>query len=227
MKTNMMELSSFVKWSVFGDGYVGYATHNTEAHYSVTRSPEHEDYIQFVEGVLSQLPDCKIRISTYERKDNHKTVLSLNTTSHPLFSRIRERQYIEGHRVIDPHMLTVLDWKHLALLYIDDGSLCFNNKAVPIVRLSTCAYSYFEQIELARTLKDKFGLIFYVNKSGRFYQLNLARKSMDIFFDGISKFKLPSYAYKFPESLQKETPDHLVEGGDLVYLNQARVILEV
>lgn len=218
MKTNMKELSSFVKWSVFGDGCVARWTHNTDAAYSIQRDPVHEDYILYLQSVLDTLPDCRTSISKYTRKDNNKSVIALRTNSHPLFSRVRDRQYIEGHRVLDPHMLTTLDWENLAVLYMDDGSLCYNNKDVPIVRLSTCAYSYYEQLELTKVMTDKFGLIFYVNKCGKFYQLNLARKSMDTFFAGIEQYLIPSYEYKFPGFLQKETPNHLVEGDDLVYL---------
>ena len=48
MKTNMMQLSKFLTWSISGDGYVGYNTHNKNAHYSITRSPEHKDYLQII-----------------------------------------------------------------------------------------------------------------------------------------------------------------------------------
>ena len=215
MKINMMQLSKFVAWSVAGDGYVGYANNNKNAHYSISRSPEHKDYLEVIANKFVGLQDCKVRIDEYTRKDNGKLVLDLRTSSHPLFSRIRDRQYIQNHRVVDPHQLTLLDWEAAALLYMDDGSLCFNNKGSMIVRLSTCAYSYPEQESLRKAFIEKLGVIWNINKNGNTWQLNLAKQSKDIWFAGIAPFIVDSYLYKLPESLQKETPR---TGDDLVYV---------
>ena len=205
MKTNMMELSKFLKWSVCGDGYVGYSTHNKNAHYSISRDPVHKDYIDVIANKFIGLQDCVVRLDTYIRKDNHKTVLDLRTSSHPIFTRIRERQYIQSRRVIDPHMLTMLDWETTAFLYMDDGSLCVNNKGSLITRLSTCAYSYFEQEALRKAFIEKLGIVWNINKNGNTYQLNLAKSSRDLFFKKIKPYIVPSYNYKLPEFLQKET----------------------
>lgn len=207
MKPNMMELSKFVKWSVFGDGCVAVATHNKDAHYSIERAPAHLDYVKVIESKLQALPGISVRVVERSRSDNGKPTISLRTGAHPLFTRIRERQYIHGHRVLDPHMLTLLDWEALAFLYQDDGSLCFNNKGTPVVRLSTCAYSYFENERLCDELREKFNTRFTINRASRgLFQLNLSRKDQDKFFSGISPFVVPSYLYKLPTALQEEAP---------------------
>ena len=214
MKTNMMQLSKFLTWSVTGDGYVGYSTNNKNAHYSITRSPEHKDYLKVIANKFIGLQDCSVRIDTYTRKDNGKVVLDLRTSSHPIFTRVRERQYIENHRVIDPHQVTMLDWEAAAFLYMDDGSLCTNNKGSLIVRLSTCAYSYPEQEFLRKHFIEKLGIIWNINRTGKgLWQLNLAKQSRDRWFDGIRSYIVDSYKYKLPEFLQKETPR---TGDDLV-----------
>lgn len=207
MKTNMFEASKFIKWSVLGDGCVAYGTHNTDAHFSISRSEQHTDYLDVIEGKLTKIPNVAVARATYVRKDNGKTVHSLRTNSHPLFTRIRERQYIENRRVVDPHMLTTLDWEALAFLYQDDGSLCYNNRGYPIVRLSTCAYSYFEQQALRRAAVEKLGIVLNVNKASRgLYQLNLATKDHDAFFEGVRPYVVSSYLYKLPGSLQEGAP---------------------
>jgi hypothetical protein len=198
MRTNMMELSKFLKWSVCGDGYVGYSTHNTNAHYSIQRSLEHKDYINIIASKFEGLQDCVVRIDEYQRKDNNKYVIDLRTNSHPIFTRIRERQYYSNHRVIDPHMLTVLDWEAAAFLYMDDGSLCVNNKGSLITRISTCAYSYFEQEALRKAFIEKLGVVWNINKVAKSWQLNLAKSSRDTFYRGIRDFIVPSYNYKLP-----------------------------
>jgi len=210
-----MQLSKFISWSVCGDGYVGYATHNKNAHYSISRDPVHKDYLEVVAQKFDGLQDCKVVFDDYIRKDNSKWVNEVRTTSHPVFTRIRERQYQNNRRVIDPHQLTLLDWEAAAFLYMDDGSLCLNNKGSQIVRLSTCAYSYFEQEALRKAFIEKLGVIWNINKNGDTWQLNLAKQSRDKWFDNIYKHIVYSYKYKLPESLQKETPR---TGDDLVYI---------
>lgn len=213
MKTNMMQLSKFISWSVFGDGFVGYSNNNKNAHYAIQRSPEHKDYINMISDKFSELQDCNVSVGEYIRKDNNKSVIFLRTSSHPIFSRIRERQYQDGHRVIDPHQLTFLDWEAMAILYMDDGSLCVNNKGSLITRISTCAYCYAEQELLRIEFIKRFNLIFNINKCGKFWQLNLAKQSRDLFYKNITPYILDSYKYKLPEFLQKGTPR---TGGDLV-----------
>lgn len=204
MKNNMMEFSKFVKWSVAGDGFVGRATHNLDAHYSITRLEEYKEYTDLIASKLdSSLFKVRVEQRTWPKTGKVSNVL--RTTSHPLFSRVRDRQYIEGHRVIDPHMLTMLDYECLAFLYMDDGSLCYNKDSRPIVRLSTCSYSYAEHESIKKALQEKLDLCWNINKCGHRYQLNLATKDMSKFFDGIHKFIVPCYYYKLPDSLQKET----------------------
>ena len=62
MKINMMQLSKFLAWSVTGDGYVGYSTNNKNAHYSISRSPEHKDYLEVIASKFIGLQDCNVRI---------------------------------------------------------------------------------------------------------------------------------------------------------------------
>ena len=195
----MKELSKFVKWSVAGDGYVGYASHNKNAHYSISRIPKYRDYLETIADKFSGLQDCNVTLSEYTRKDNGKEVVNLRTSSHPLFSRIRERQYIGNHRVIEPHMLTVIDEEALAFLYIDDGSLTHNNKGSRIVRISTCAYSYPEQQALVDVLSKRFNVDCSINKASRnLWQLNVLRDSQDQMFGIIEKYIPESYGYKLP-----------------------------
>lgn len=194
-----MQLSKFLTWSVTGDGCVTYSTNNKNAHYSISRLEKHEDYLNYIKNKFNNLQDCKTLIESYTRKDNNKTLLSLRTSSHPLFTRVRERKYIKNHRVIDPHQLTFLDWEAAAILYMDDGSLCTNTKGATIVRVSTCSYSYAEQESLRKAFIEKLGIIFNINSAGKgLYQLNLAKKSFDDWFNGIQSFVVDSYKYKLP-----------------------------
>lgn len=199
-----MQLSKFISWSITGDGYVGYSTNNKNAHYSITRSPEHKDYLELIANKFIGLQDCTVRIDEYIRKDNGKTVLDLRTTSHPLFTRIRERQYLQNHKVIDPHQLTTLDWEAAAFLFMDDGSTCYNTKGSMIVRISSCGYSYGDQLLLRNAFIEKLGIIWNINRAGTCWQLNMAHKCKGIWFDNIEPYILNSYKYKLPKSLQKE-----------------------
>jgi hypothetical protein len=111
-------------------------------------------------------------------------------------------------------MLTLLNWEWMTLWYQDDGSLTYNINGTPIVRLSTCAYSYPEQEVLRRVIQEKLGVCFNINRTNRgLYQLNLRRADHEHFFNHLHPFVVPSYYYKCPLSLQKEAPR---TGDDLV-----------
>ena len=213
MKINMMQLSKFLTWSVSGDGCVTHGTHNRNAHYSISRDPKHKDYIDVVASKFTGLQDCKVTLSECTRRDNGKTVLSLRTSSHPIFTRVRERQYLNNHKVIDPHQLTMLDWEAAAFLYMDDGSLCSNNKGSLITRISTCHFSYGDNLLLRQAFIEKLGVVWNINKNRQFWQLNLAKSSRNLWFDGIRPYICQSYVYKLPESLQEVAPR---TGDDLV-----------
>lgn len=216
MKINMMQLSKFLTWSVSGDGYVGYSTHNKNAHYSIQRNPKHKDYLEVIANKFIGLPEFNIKIDEYVRKDNGKTVLDLRTNSHPIFSRVRERQYILNHKVIDPHQLTMLDWEAAAFLFMDDGSTCYNDKGSMIVRLSTCHFSYGDNELLRKAFIEKLGMIWNINRIRNLWQLNLAKQSKNKWFDKIYPYIVNSYKYKLPEFSQKETSR---TDDDLVYVD--------
>lgn len=211
-----MQLSKFLTWSVSGDGYVGYSTHNKNAHYSIQRNPKHKDYLEVIANKFIGLPEFNIKIDEYVRKDNGKTVLDLRTNSHPIFSRVRERQYILNHKVIDPHQLTMLDWEAAAFLFMDDGSTCYNDKGSMIVRLSTCHFSYGDNELLRKAFIEKLGMIWNINRIRNLWQLNLAKQSKNKWFDKIYPYIVNSYKYKLPEFSQKETSR---TDDDLVYVD--------
>ena len=203
----MFAATKFISWSVFGDGCVSVGTHNKNAHYSISRSLDHQDYLDLIQSKLEAIPNVSVNRTIYTRKGNGKTVDSLRTCSHPIFTRIRDSQYNNSRRVVNPHMLTMIDWEALAYLYMDDGSLCYNNKGSSVVRLSVCAYSYFEQEAVRKALIEKLGVCFNVNRASKgLYQLNLAKKDQEIFFDNIHPFIVDSYKYKLPTSLQEDAP---------------------
>ena len=218
MKTNMMQLSKFLTWSVSGDGYVGYSTNNKNAHYSITRSKEHKDYLDVIANKFIGLQECNVKIDEYVRKDNNKLVLDLRTNSHPIFSRVRERQYIQNHKLLDPHQLTLLDWVAAAFFFMDVGYSCYYNKGSMIVLLSTCHFSYGDIELLRKAFIEKLGMIWNINRNGNVWQLNLAKQSKDEWFDKITPYIVDSYKYKLPESLQKETSR---TDGDLVYIGSS------
>lgn len=163
---------------------------------------ENEDYVLWVKSVMEEITG----VSIYERPDyntdgyNRKPQLRLETNRHPFFTKIRERVYIDSHKVIDPHMLKMMDEEALAIIFMCDGGVSLDNRHKnPHARVSlhTKGFSYADNMALSKAIYDKVGVITNVNRHGKYYYLNVATKSHKDFYYNIKPFVCSSFNYKF------------------------------
>lgn len=163
---------------------------------------ENEDYVLWVKSVMEEITGVNI----YERPDyntdgyNRKPQLRLETNRHPFFTKIRERVYIDNHKVIDPHMLKMMDEQALAIIFMCDGGVSLDNRHKnPHARVSlhTKGFSYADNMALSKAIYDKVGVITNVNRHGKYYYLNVATKSHKDFYYNIKPFVCSSFNYKF------------------------------
>jgi hypothetical protein len=214
---NKKEFIRIISASVLGDGglYIAYTSKNPNAYFAFSQIDEHQDYIDWFQGILEEVTSVRIRKVTPERGRNY-TVLT--TKTNPIYTNMFSRLYLNRKRVIDPHYLKLFDWKSLAFLYMDDGSLLYGKTAtggktggIPKyptnqIKLYTNAFSYAENFFLKKFLKETFDLEFNINqKNGKFgilYYLNLRSKDFEKFVNGITPHVFPSFFYKL-ELLEK------------------------
>lgn len=194
------------------DGSLQKRFKNGEARLSVSMTDDHADYIKKLEETLLEL-DIGFSIGIQDRRHenpNRKVMMRLQSKSHPIFTRIWNRMYIDNRKVVDPHMLTMLDAEALAIAYMADGGVYFaSNTAIAQHCLHTNGLSYGDNMLLKLALKKTFDLEFNIDKKNKYFQLRLRRGDSQRFFEIVDEFILPSFRYK----LERQAPE---KGGDIV-----------
>jgi hypothetical protein len=140
----------------------------------------------------------------------------LESRVHPTLTKIHERIYIDGKKVIDPHMLTMLDAEALAIVFMADGSRYIDKRcnASSSYTLNTKGFSYGDNLLLKQTIRDKLGLEFNVHRNGKYWYLSLRTKDNDRFEQLVLPYMQKSFLYK----LGRLAPQ--VEGDEIVCSTQ-------
>lgn len=173
----------------------------TNAKFIMNMREENRDY---VEKIQQALEDASIGTNLYDRKDYNtdgyarSPQLRLESKTHPKLTAIWERVYIDGHKVIDPHMLTMMDEEALSIIFMADGGRYVDKRcnATPTYSLHTKGYSYGDNFLLKKALKEKLDLEFNVRRHGKYWFLGLRAKDSERFEQLVSPYVLPSFGYK-------------------------------
>jgi hypothetical protein len=154
--------------------------------------------------VQQTLEDAGIGTRLYDRKDyntdgyTRKPQLRLESKTHPKLTTIWERVYIDGHKVIDPHMLTLLDEEALSIIFMADGGRYVDPRcnATPAYSLHTKGFSYGDNFLLKKALKEKLDLEFNVHRHSKYWFLTLRSKDSEKFEQLVGPHVLSSFDYK-------------------------------
>lgn len=173
----------------------------SNAKFIMNMREENKDY---VEKVKQTLEEADIGCRLYDRKDynndsfERKPQIRLESKTHPKLTTIRERIYIDGKKVIDPHMLTLMDAEALAIIFMADGGRYVDKRcnATPAYKLHTKGFSYGDNWLLKKAIKEKLDLEFNINRHGKYWFLSLRSKDSAKFEEIVSPYVLPSFSYK-------------------------------
>ncbi len=105
----------------------------------------------------------------------------------------------KGHKVIDPHMLTLLDEEMLAIAFMADGSRYVDPRwknAKPIYRLHLNNLSYGDLLLFKKAIKEILYLEINIRKKGFGFDLAIPTAQGAHFEEIITPFILPSFQYK-------------------------------
>lgn len=196
-------VTKIVAASLLGDGSVGIPPDGSiNAKYRQPKTVDHMDYVDWLASVLEEITPTN-RYTWQPKQYNAKEQVMLQSRCHPFFTRFRERMYPNGHKVVDPHYLTLLDWEFMAIWYQEDGSSVRNKtKSGTYIRpiLCTDCFAYGEQHLLRQAIADKLGVDFnvksYRTNGSQKYRLHLRASDTEKFMEGIEPFVLPSFSYK-------------------------------
>jgi hypothetical protein len=194
---NKKNLMKVISASLLGDGYIN-KEGNKNGRFRLTQNADHRDHVEYLANYLEQLTRVVIDV------DADKETLRLRTMAHPTYSKIHERMYLNGLKVVDPHYLTLLDAEFMAIWYMQDGYLGLGRTDVvnPDIVLCTDNFSYGDQLLLRHAIIERTGFIFNVrrkgiNKRGELtYRMYLYRKQAPKFIDYIQPYIQPSFYYK-------------------------------
>lgn len=187
------ELMKYISAFTMGDGGVYYSGNNCR--FVANQIERNRDYIEWRANILRELTDVNLHISEQMGK---QPLLCTTTKTHPVYTAVRERLYVDNYKSVDPHYLKLLDWEMLAILYQDDGSIHDDKRcnATPIVRLNTKRLSYGDSWLLKKTIKDRLGIEFNVHRHYHRYFLSLRAKDYEQFKLNFESFIKPSFSYK-------------------------------
>jgi hypothetical protein len=184
------------------DGHIMFPGDSVNGCLVVNMIEKNEDYINKVIECLEDVPvGFKKSLPAIYTKDgfDRQQQIRLQSHNHPIFTKIHERMYMNGHKVVDPHMLTFMDAEFLAIAFMADGSRYQDKRwenSKPSYRLHLNNLSYGDLMLIKESLKDVFGLEINTRKKGAKFDLAVPNSFSGLFEEIISPFILPSFQYK-------------------------------
>jgi len=184
------------------DGHLMFPGNSVNACLVVNMLAEHEDYFDYVISALEEVPvGYNKSYPEIYKKDgyNRQQQIRLQSKNHPIFTKIQNRIYLEGRKVIDPHMLTLLDPEMLAIAFMADGSRHLDKRwanAKPTYRLHLNNLSYGDLMLFKKAVKEILEIEVNLRKKGSKYDLAIPTAQGAKFESIVEPFILPSFQYK-------------------------------
>lgn len=207
MKIDPKQLSKLVSYMATFDGGIYYPLKRkpdsvVNCQFIMQMRKENEDYLLWVKDTLENITSVNLSDSPDYNTDgyNRKPQMRLQSNRHPYFTEVRNRIYIDNHKVIDPHMLKQMDAESLAIIFMCDGGTSLDTrfkKPHAKISLSTKGFSYADNMFLSKAIYEKLGIVTNVNKHNHYYYLNVATKSHRLFYETINPHVCTSFDYKF------------------------------
>lgn len=199
MSIDKKQLSKLVYYMATFDGGV-YKT-GKECAFIMNMREDNLDYLKWVEETLENITSVKTRLQPDYNKDGYvrKPLIRLWTKMHPYFSTVRERLYIDNKKVLDPHVLTLMDDEALAIIFMTDGATSADNRWTnPHCKIDLCTkgFSYFDNLALSKAIFEKCGIRTSVHRHGKYYYLNVKSADHIKFVEAILPYLKPSFYYK-------------------------------
>lgn len=190
---NKQALMKYISAFTMGDGGVYYS--GKHCRFVANQVERNRDYIEWRADILKVLTEVNLHES---QQPNKQLLLCTTTRSHPIYTKVRKRLYIDNYKSVDPHYLKNLDWEMAAILYQDDGSLYLDTRcdAAPDIRLNTKRLSYGDSLLLKTAFRERLEVEFNVNRHYDRWFLRLRSKDSQRFLDGVKPFIKPSFLYK-------------------------------
>jgi len=197
------------------DGGIYQKNSKCNAQFIMNMRKENLDYVEWVKETLETFVGCVIRDRPDYNTDGYTRApqVRLESKRHPKLTKIRDRVYIDKKKVIDPHMLAMMDAEALAIIFMADGGTHLDTRFKnphASVGLHTKGFSYADNQALSKAIYDKTNIRTSVVRHGKYWHLRVKTKDIQLFVDTVRPYVLPSFEYK----LERIAP--ALSGGDIV-----------
>jgi hypothetical protein len=189
------EITKVVAFFTMSDGsLVKRVGVNTHAYFSLNMCEKNIDILDYLKPYITAI-DVGYSQGTYELKG--KRYFTFRTKTHPFFTIMYERIYIDRRKQPSPHDFKLLDWEAIAILYMCDGNIQkAGKKWYPMLNL--CRWNYAELSWVQHQFKDTLALDTSIYKCGKYFRLGVPARHTEYFFENIKPFITPSFSYKLP-----------------------------
>lgn len=156
------------------------------------------DYVQWVASTLEQVTGVRIVDRPDYNTDgyNRKPQVRLESRKHPFLTKIRNRLYIDKTKVIDPHMLKLMDAEALAIIFMTDGGAFLDKGKYPEIKLHTKGFSYHDNMALSKAIYDKLNIRSTIQRHNKYYYLRIKTADVKLFVDTVLPYMCKSFLYK-------------------------------
>jgi recombination protein RecA len=188
--------------SLFGDAGVYKSTGSRHYHLMICHSPKQLEYMKWKEEFLKPL-STGIKQSTHFHKIRQKeyTTLTLRTTNHSYFTRLRKMFYPEGKKRIRRTLLNQLTPIGLATWFMDDGTTGVNNRNYPQLFLCTCSFTQKDNEIAQEYFQEELGIRVLIH-GGQYPRLYFNKPNSIKLVEIIKPYIIPTLQYKLRFFLQ-------------------------
>jgi len=206
MRLNREDLRSAIIGMMLGDGCISLRKDRKEAYYQMSHCEKQYDYLIWKKQIIDNITSSSIQKTEKMMNGKIFTGYHLGTKQHPTFTKLYNRFYHKGKKVVDEYLVKKINPLALAIWFMDDGTKG-NNKLRPKTDktsyfLCTQNFDYANQLLLKKSLKLNFDLDWNLNKTEKSkdgsynYRLRLASRDNEKFINIVKPNLIESMLYK-------------------------------
>jgi len=219
MNLKGIELKSAIIGMVIGDGCLTKRWKNGHANFQMTHCEKQYEYMLWKQKILNNVTESKIHFTTKIMNNKIYKGSHLSTNRHPLFTKLHQRFYHQGHKALDEYLVKMITPLALAIIYMDDGTFGkHHSNGKDSLFLCTNNFDFGCQELLRKSFKLKFGLEWNLNKSEKSkdgtynYRLRLSNRFNEEFLNIISPYVklVPCMIYKLGSNANLSSDSDIV-----------------
>lgn len=219
------ELDSFVIGTVLGDSSIIRRSITHTAYFKCSHCNAQAELLTFKKKILEQIHPTKVNIKQTPRGD-----WQLNTNCLVYFTKLREKFYPNGIKIVTRKVLDKLTPLGLAVWYMDDGQLCLQTNPIDRTkflsrraRIWSLSFSYEEHLTMKEYFKDTWDIDIKIyncmRKGGKKYYIEFNSTNFQKFRELIKDYIIPCMLYKidmkydssYPKLFGANSMDGLIE----------------